>query len=174
MKVLGKFLLSMSVMGMVAAPAQAQIWTNSSGIPWLNGTAVTLSGEMVVSMFGFPKTTCDVSVDGTITAPNVITFTQATPGFVTDCPIGVEADFEFPFNLRAEHGSPTGKVAAAYNINLLTAVGTCHAPVVKLAWSNAPTSQGVLVSNVSAAPCVLHSGSYLKAVGNLAGNLSIL
>ncbi len=57
---------------------------------------------MDVAVFGgFGRKICTVSISGTVTAPGTITFTQSTPGFVSNCDSDNEGATDFPFNVNA-------------------------------------------------------------------------
>ena len=168
-------LFGISAICMAAAPAQAQTWTNAAGAPLALGTPISAAGKMIFTLFPFSPITCDVSMEGTITAADTITFTHGTPGFVSNCNVDDQGAVEFPFDVKAQFSgaSFTGEHATGINIFHNTMVGPCGVGSLKFAWYDAPMSEGQLHSAVIAAPCTLNAGSWLRITGTYAGNVSI-
>lgn len=177
MKILAKTaMIAVIAAAIGSTSAQAQSWTNATtGLTFANGTAVTVAGPLDISLFGWlGRKTCNVSIDGTVTASNRITFTASTPGFTSNCDSDNEGAVEFPFDVYAgfSASSPTGEIATAGPVNFNTPVGACGGTIV-FNWYDAPASEGILPSNVTVSPCVMHAGSKLTVVGALAGNVNI-
>ncbi len=96
MKMFSKVAIAAIAVTMASTSAQAQRWTNTAGTTLPNGTAVTATGQMDVAVFGgFGRKICTVSISGTVTAPGTITFTQSTPGFVSNCDSDNEGATDF-------------------------------------------------------------------------------
>lgn len=175
MKILAKTAITAVIAAAMSfTTAQAQMWTNVAGAPLLIGTPITVAGPLDISLFGWiGRKTCNVSIDGSVTDLNVITFTQATPGFVSNCSIEDDGEVQFPFDVHAEKPLFSSKRAAVSSLIFYSVAGPCTSTAVKFDWYNAPVSKGVLPANVTASPCTLHSGSYLQVTGAMAGNVSI-
>jgi hypothetical protein len=159
MNLIGKAAIAALVsVGVAIAPAQAASFVNpTTGVAYPAGTAVRAAGELDVSLFGiFGRKKCTVSIDGVVLASGRVNFTQSTPGFVSNCDADDDGAVQFPFEV-----APTSTtVVTAYNVYFDTPAGLCGAASIAFGWSNT-TDTGTLGSNVSASPCVMHSGSYL-------------
>lgn len=167
-----KSIMAISALSMgTASPVQAQTWTNAGGYPLLLGEPVTLSGSLDISYFGWMgRRTCIVSIDGTFIG-GVIRLTNTTPGFWSNCDPDDVGYVSLPIDVEPVLAG--GRRAMAQFVSIDTPVGPCMAPIIFFSWNDAPVSEAVLMSNVTAAPCVLHAGSRLRVTGSMAGDVSI-
>lgn len=178
MKILAKTAMIAVISAAIASTsAQAQVFTNAAGTPFTLGQPVTVGGPLDISLFGWlGRKTCQVSIDGTLTAANTITFTHNTPGFVSNCNSDDEGAVEFPFDAVAGFsvGSATGEKVTVPLVTFNTPVGSCTGGIV-FDWYDAPASEGRLPANVTVSPCVMHAGSKLTVIapGALVGNVNI-
>jgi hypothetical protein len=163
MKSIRKFLLSMSALGMVAAPAQAQTWTDRSGLS-LGWYGITFAGSLNISIFGSLSNICNVSIDGQVISSDTILFTGITPGFVSNCDPSTFGEIEFPFELKARFSphSPPIEYAVATDFTFMTPFGPCSISEVPFFWNDHLVSTATLQWNVPAGVCTIKSGSYLN------------
>lgn len=177
-KIYRKFLIATSTLLIAAMPAQAQIWTDGSGTPLANGTPITISGVINYSLIRFIlQTPCTVSMDGTVTSSDTITFTRHTPGFAGWCTLADFGAVEFPFDVKAQFSgaSATGKRATAVNVVVNNPIGVCGMIAIPFDWYDSVLSEAQLPTNVSGATCTVHAGSQMRVVapGSLVGNVDI-
>lgn len=173
MKMFSKVAIAAIAVTMASTSAQAQRWTNTAGTTLPNGTAVTATGQMDVAVFGgFGRKICTVSISGTVTAPGTITFTQSTPGFVSNCDSDNEGATDFPFNVNALIESGVDK-ANVPSITFNTPVGSCTGSL-KFNWADSTTSRGTLPANKTVGICTVYATtSWLQTSGALAGAVDI-
>lgn len=150
-----KILLKLAMVALISAgvasvpvPAAAISLKDASGAPLPIGTPVTATGPIDLTVAGILRRACTISVDGTITAANVITFTTHTPGFVSSCAGDLNPNFDMNFlsSLSVQVSS----------IN----VGPCNMPFINFAWNNS-ASKASISSMTSGGICYIHAGSYL-------------
>jgi hypothetical protein len=152
MKIFAKLVMvALLAAGAMSAPAYAQAISlkDASGAPLPIGTPVTATGPMDMAVASIVRRTCVVSMDGTVTAANVITFAAHTPGFVSSCAGDFNPNFEMKFlsSLQVQVS------------NLIA--GPCTMPVMNFSWGNS-VSTATLSSIATNGLCYLHAGSYFN------------
>lgn len=175
-----KCIIFISASALATAPtAQAQTWTNSTtGVALPIGQSITVAGTTEHSAFGYLwNMTCNVSIDGTVTASDTITFYRVTPDFVSNCTNPQNnGSVQFPLTAKAQFSgaSPTGE-RAIVNMTYNNPVGICTGTAIPFDWYDALVSEARLPDNFSAGPCTLHAGSNMHVVapGSLVGNVDI-
>lgn len=135
----------------LSAPAYALgiVLKNASGTALPIGTPVTAAGPLDITIFGFHRKICNVSIDSTITAADTITFTNVAPGFLSDCP---QFDPDFTMKFISFSNVQVSNISA----------NPCNIGAVIFSWANIGSKAIISPSNVLGGGCVLNTGSYLQ------------